>query len=80
MNPAGSVPFIEDEADGQSFFLGDSRAISRYIVTRYGKDSGLIPDEKNFVAFAKFEEAAAIEVASFDPAANPLVLEELFKP
>lgn len=74
------MPFIEDEVDGQAFFLGDSRAISRYIIARYGKDSGLIPDANDFAAFAKFEEAAAIEVASFDPAANPLVLEEHFKP
>ncbi|CEJ91779.1 hypothetical protein VHEMI07471 [[Torrubiella] hemipterigena] len=80
INPAGSVPFIEDELDAQPFFLAESRAIARYLVARYGKDSGLMPDPSNLGEYAKFEQAAAVEVAGFDPAANPLVLEEHFKP
>ena len=80
VNPGGSVPFIEDEVNGQPIFLSESRAIARYLVSRHGKYSSLIPDASDPAAYAKFEEAAAIEVAAFDPAANPLVLEEHFKP
>lgn len=39
-----------------------------------------MPDPSNLGEYAKFEQAAAVEVAGFDPAANPLVLEEHFKP
>lgn len=39
-----------------------------------------MPDANNLVESAKFEQAAAMELAGFDPAANPLVFEEHFKP
>lgn len=63
--------------------LAESRAIARYLAHAYGsKDTSvsLLPDPDDAVAIAKFEEAASIELTSFDAAANQLVFEELFKP
>lgn len=79
-NPAGSVPFIQDTAFSPPLALSESRAIARYITKKYGKDSGLLPRDDDVVGWAKFEQAAANELAAFDPAANPLVFEEYFKP
>lgn len=63
--------------------LTESRAIARYLAHAYGSNdasASLLPDPNDVVAIAKFEEAASIELTSFDSAANQLVFEELFKP
>jgi glutathione S-transferase len=63
--------------------LTESRAIARYLAHAYGSNdasASLLPDPNDVVAIAKFEEAASIELTSFDAAANQLVFEELFKP
>lgn len=63
--------------------LAESRAIARYLAHAYGSNDtlvSLLPDSNDVVAIAKFEEAASIELTSFDAAANQLVFEELFKP
>lgn len=63
--------------------LTESRAIARYLAQAYGSSdasASLLPDPTNVVAVAKFEEAASIELTSFDSCANQLVFEELFKP
>ncbi|RFU76079.1 glutathione s-transferase [Trichoderma arundinaceum] len=83
LNPFGAVPFIRDDAYDPPLMLAESRAIARYLVRAYGSGdipASLLPDPSNIVAIAKFEEAASIELTSFDAVANQLVFEELFKP
>lgn len=83
MNPSGAVPFIRDDSEDPALYLGESRAIARYLVHRYGEagtGSSLMPDPRDMVAVAKFEEGASIELTSFDVVANRLVFEEYFKP
>ncbi|UKZ93293.1 uncharacterized protein TrAFT101_008212 [Trichoderma asperellum] len=83
LNPFGAVPFIRDEAHKPPLMLAESRAIARYLAHSYGSNDtsvSLLPDPNDVVAIAKFEEAASIELTSFDAAANQLVFEELFKP
>ncbi|KAF8469884.1 glutathione S-transferase-like protein [Russula ochroleuca] len=72
--PFGQVPYIIQE-DG--FELFESRAIGRYIAT-LGSGPELIPTEPK--AHAKFEQAAGIEYAQFDPVANGIVKEKIYKP
>ncbi|KAJ7776162.1 glutathione S-transferase-like protein [Mycena metata] len=74
--PFGVVPAIED--DGLSLF--ESRAIGRYIVAKYGAGSTLVPDPKDIIATAKFEQAVSIENNNFDPTAGQLNLELVLKP
>jgi glutathione S-transferase len=72
--PFGQVPFIVQE-DG--FELFESRAIGRYLTT-FGSGPQLIPTEPK--AYAKFEQAACIEYAQFDPIAAGITVEKIFKP
>ncbi|KAF4337450.1 glutathione S-transferase [Fusarium beomiforme] len=79
INPFGAVPCLQDHSYDPALVLTESRAIARYLASRYGgPDNKLIPDEE--VAKAKFEEAASIELTSFDAVANPLAFEAYFKP
>ncbi|KAL5088684.1 hypothetical protein Trisim1_006372 [Trichoderma cf. simile WF8] len=83
LNPFGAVPFIRDETYDPPLMLTESRAIARYLAQAYGSSdvsASLLADPTNVVAVAKFEEAASIELTSFDSCANQLVFEELFKP
>ncbi|KAL5522171.1 hypothetical protein ACEPAF_2028 [Sanghuangporus sanghuang] len=74
MHPFGQIPVLVDE-DG--FTLFESRAIARYLVAKYGPDSGLAPKElkKN----ALFEQAMSIESSDFAPYAGGLG-SEVMKP
>jgi glutathione S-transferase len=72
--PFGQVPYITQD-DG--FELYESRAISRYLVT-LGSGPQLVPTEPR--ALAKFEQAASIEYAQFDPIASTIASEKVFKP
>ncbi|KAJ7250750.1 glutathione S-transferase [Mycena rebaudengoi] len=74
--PFGLVPTIED--NGLELF--ESRAIGRYLVAKYGRGSGLVPDPTDIEASAKFEQAASIENNNFDPTAGQLALELILKP
>ncbi|KAH7233138.1 glutathione S-transferase [Fusarium tricinctum] len=79
LNPFGAVPCLQDRSYDPVLVLTESRAIARYLASRYGQSNNkLIPDDE--VAKAKFEEAASIELTSFDAVANPLVFEHHFKP
>ncbi|KAF8074668.1 glutathione S-transferase [Lyophyllum atratum] len=73
--PFGQVPVIDDDG----FILYESRAICRYIATKYA-DQGtkLIPT--NFKERAIFEQAASIEQNNFDPYAGAAISEKLIKP
>ncbi|CAE6455908.1 unnamed protein product [Rhizoctonia solani] len=74
-NPFGAIPVLVDE-DGTQLF--ESRAICRYLVAKYGKDSGLVPSQSDLKAYGLFEQAASIEYSSFDPYAGPLTRERIF--
>ncbi|CAE6460961.1 unnamed protein product, partial [Rhizoctonia solani] len=73
--PFGAIPVLVDE-DGTQLF--ESRAICRYLVAKYGKDSGLVPSQSDLKAYGLFEQAASIEYSSFDPYAAPLTSERIF--
>lgn len=78
--PFGAIPVLLDMSDGSEFVLYESRAISRYLTMISENGPKLVPDSSDTRAIAKFEQAASIELTSFDPFANRLVLERVFKP
>ena len=67
--------YIQDDG----FIIYESRAISRYIATKYA-DQGtpLIPTDPK--ARALFEQAASIETSNFDPYASGIFFQKLLKP
>ncbi|TFY56552.1 hypothetical protein EVG20_g8883 [Dentipellis fragilis] len=73
--PFGQVPYIDDEG----FELFESRAISRYIATKWA-DQGtpLIPADLK--AQSLFEQAASIEQNDFDIFASGYCAEKVFNP
>ena len=57
----------------------ESRAICRYLETKYkGEGTELIPS-KDVKAQSLFEQAASIETSYFDPYASAIVFERAFK-
>jgi glutathione S-transferase len=58
--------------------LFESRAISRYLVAKYGNGSSLVPSMSDFKAYGLFEQAASIEYSSFDPAMVGLASERVY--
>ncbi|CAE6452834.1 unnamed protein product [Rhizoctonia solani] len=73
--PFAAVPVFVDE-DGTQLY--ESRAICRYLVAKYGRDSGLVPDPNDLKASALFEQAASIEYSVFDPHARALIFQRVF--
>jgi len=59
--------------------LYESRAMARFLAIKHGRGR-LIPDYGDICAVAQFEQAASIELTSFDAVANRLVFEAFFKP
>ncbi|CAE6523608.1 unnamed protein product [Rhizoctonia solani] len=76
-HPFGIIPVLEDE-DGTRLF--ESRAISRYLVTKYAPGSSLLPSPSDLKAYGLFEQAASIEYSTFDPPASSLAFEKVFAP
>ncbi|CAE6422617.1 unnamed protein product [Rhizoctonia solani] len=76
-HPFGIIPVLEDE-DGTKIY--ESRAISRYLVAKYGKGSPLLPNPSDVKAYGLFEQAASVEYSSFDPSASSLAYEKVFAP
>ncbi|THH04270.1 hypothetical protein EW145_g5645 [Phellinidium pouzarii] len=74
--PFGQIPVLVEE-DG--FTLYESRAIARYVVAKYGPNSGLIPSG-DLRKIALFEQAVSIEGGNFYPYASGLATEKVFKP
>ncbi|KAG6897266.1 hypothetical protein C0992_002918 [Termitomyces sp. T32_za158] len=72
--PFGQIPYIDDDG----FILYESRAICRYIATKYA-DQGtkLIPTDLK--QYALFEQAASAEQSNFDASASAAVFENVFK-
>ncbi|KAJ5455715.1 glutathione S-transferase [Penicillium daleae] len=79
MNPFGALPCLKDSSFDPPLVLYESRAIVRYLALQYGPGR-LMPTPSDVRATALFEQAASIELTSFDPVANRLVFEECFKP
>ncbi len=76
--PFGQIPYIVDD-DG--FELFESRAIARYLATKYRSNApALLPDGSDVQKLAKFEQAASIELANFDPSVSGIATEKVFKP
>ncbi|KAJ7636465.1 thioredoxin-like protein [Roridomyces roridus] len=73
-NPFGQISYIDDDG----FILYESRAICRYLATKY--KSQLLPAAGDLQAKAIFEQACASEYCSFDPEAAKYVLETVLKP
>ncbi|KAG6832665.1 hypothetical protein H0H87_000847 [Tephrocybe sp. NHM501043] len=73
--PFGQAPYIDDDG----FILFESRAIGRYIATKYA-DQGtkLIPTDLKELAL--FEQAASIEFSNFDPSVTTIFFENVVKP
>ena len=75
--PFGQVPYIVED-DG--FVLYESRAIGRYIATKYhGQGTPLIPEPSDAKATALFEQALSIETSNFDAFASPIAYEKVLK-
>ncbi|CAF1556123.1 unnamed protein product [Rotaria sp. Silwood1] len=73
--PFGTIPTLID-ADG--FKIYESRAICRYLETKYkGRGTELIP--KDSKALGLFEQGVAIETSNFDSLAGQIVSEKIFK-
>ncbi|KIL62429.1 hypothetical protein M378DRAFT_128923 [Amanita muscaria Koide BX008] len=72
--PFGEVPYIDDDG----FVLYESRAIARYIATKYANQgTKLIPT--GLKEKAVFEQAVSTENANFDAFASALVTERHYK-
>ncbi|EGN98751.1 hypothetical protein SERLA73DRAFT_152583 [Serpula lacrymans var. lacrymans S7.3] len=74
VQPFGQVPYIDDNG----FVLYESRAIGRYLATKYASQGtpNLVPADPK--ANALFEQAASIETANFDVFASGLAWELRF--
>ncbi|KAH6698491.1 putative glutathion S-transferase II, GST-II [Leptodontidium sp. MPI-SDFR-AT-0119] len=74
-HPFGLIPVLEDG----DFTLYESRAICRYLATKYnGQSKDLIPDCKDLKATALFDQWASVELTDFDAFASELVAQNLF--
>jgi glutathione S-transferase len=64
-----------------SCLFSESRAIGRYIALKYASQGtqGLLPDYSDFEAVGKFEEACSLEYSQFNPSAEGLAQEVIFK-
>ncbi|KAH7134868.1 glutathione S-transferase [Dendryphion nanum] len=71
-HPLAKVPAIEDN----STKLFESRAICRYLATKY---PGVLSLPTDPVEIGRFEEAASVEYAYFEPAGSKLGWEKIFK-
>lgn len=59
----------------------ESRAIGRYIAAKYANQGtpNLLPDHQDFQAVGIFEKACSLEYVQFNPAAEGLATELVFK-
>lgn len=76
--PFGQVPYIDDDG----FILFESRAIARYIATKYASSgTALLPDDTSDPqAMALIDQGISAELSNFEPYVAGLVVEKLIKP
>ncbi|KAG8984432.1 hypothetical protein FRB94_010832 [Tulasnella sp. JGI-2019a] len=75
--PFGQVPYLDEDG----FILYESRAIGRYIATKYAdKGTKLLPDPKDLKATALADQALSVETADFDPSTSGIAKEAIFIP
>jgi len=75
--PFGQVPVLDDNG----YLIYESRAIGRYIALKYANQGthGLIPNSSDLEATGRFEEACSVEYSQFNPSAEGLCQELIFK-
>jgi glutathione S-transferase len=74
--PFGQMPYIDDDG----FILFESRAIARYIATKYASSgTDLLPDPNDLKAMALVDQGISIETSNFNPAAEGLFVEITMK-
>jgi len=79
LQPFNAIPVLVDSSTEQTFVLYESRAIARYLAGLSDTGTSLLPDFSDHRLLASFEQAASVEATGFDPIANRLVFEVVFK-
>jgi glutathione S-transferase len=75
-HPFGRIPVLDDE--GLRIF--ESRAICRYLVAKYGRNSGLyLETDQSPKDVAHYDMASSVEYSYFDPTMKSLAFEKVFK-
>ncbi|EPE33962.1 Thioredoxin-like protein [Glarea lozoyensis ATCC 20868] len=75
MQPFGKVPVLDDDG----LVIYESRAICRYLARKYQSGTKFMPDDDDFEAYAKFEQAASIEISYVASAAECIGTEMVIK-
>ncbi|KAF7320626.1 Glutathione S-transferase [Mycena chlorophos] len=80
LHPFGQIPALDDDG----FILYESRAIARYILTKYASHAGgdvprLIPSSSDLRATARFEQAMSVQAMDWHFFAGKLYLGTLYK-
>ncbi|KAG8852112.1 hypothetical protein FRB96_008913 [Tulasnella sp. 330] len=77
IQPFGKVPYLDEDG----FMLYESRAISRYLATKYAhQGTKLLPDPTDHRAMALAEQFLNVEVCDFYPSAIGIGGEAIFTP
>jgi glutathione S-transferase len=77
----GYYEFVQLDLTPIIIFLLESRAIGRYIALKYASQGtqDLIPVGSDLEATGRFEEACSVEYSQFNPSAEGLAQELIFK-
>ncbi|KAG9032901.1 hypothetical protein FRB95_000835, partial [Tulasnella sp. JGI-2019a] len=75
--PFGQIPYLDENG----FILYESRAIARYLATKYA-DQGtrLLPDPTDLKAMALLDQSLSVETSNFDPSVSAITREGIIVP